>query len=87
MRNRLPLIFSAAAPAVAVLGSTPLGEAARNAVPLALFAKNAGKVNGIPASRIPRAGYLVPLQINGKFPPTVGLAARSASPARPARRA
>jgi hypothetical protein len=31
-------------------------------------------VDGIHASRIPRAGYLVPLGANGRFPDSVGLA-------------
>ena len=83
MRQRLPLVLSAAALAVALLGATPLGEAARNAVPLALFAKNSDKVDGIHASRIPRAGYLVPLGSNGRFPPAVG-AVGPAGPAGPA---
>jgi hypothetical protein len=59
---------------VALLGFTPLGEAARNAVPFALFAKNSGKVNGIKASRAPHAGQLVPLAADGKFPDSVGQA-------------
>jgi len=70
--RKLPLILSATALVVALFGSTPLGQAARNAVPLALFANNADKVDGIHASRIPRAGYLVPLGPNGKFPAAVG---------------
>ncbi len=55
-----------------MLGSTPLGEAARDAVPLALRAKNADKVDSIHASRIPKPGYLVPLGKNGRFPQAVG---------------
>lgn len=70
--RRLPLILSATALVVALFGSTPLGRAARNAVPLALFANNADKVDGIHASRIPRPGYLVPLGANGKLPAAVG---------------
>jgi hypothetical protein len=54
--------------AVALLGATPLGQAAQNVV---LFARNAGKVNGIGASRTPRAGQLLPLGANRKFPKTV----------------
>jgi hypothetical protein len=71
MKQRLPLILSAAALAVALLGSTPLGHAARSAVPLALFARNAGKVDGIAASRKPKPGMLLPLGSDRKFPPSV----------------
>jgi hypothetical protein len=56
---------------VALLGATPLGEAARNAVPFALFARNAAKVNNIKASRKPTANQLLPLGANGKFPSSV----------------
>jgi hypothetical protein len=71
MRQHLPLAFSAAALVVAVLGATGLGEAALRAVPIATFAKNAGKVNGIKASRTPKAGQLLALNRNKKFPKTV----------------
>jgi hypothetical protein len=72
--RRLPLILSATALVVALFGATPLGHAARSAVPLALFSNNSDKVDGIHASKIPRPGYLVPLGLNGKFPSAVGLA-------------
>jgi hypothetical protein len=65
-------VLSAAALAVALLGATPLGEAARDILPLARYAKNSDKVDGINASRIPRPGYLVPLGANGRFPQSVG---------------
>jgi hypothetical protein len=68
VREKLPLVLSATALVVALLGATPLGEAAYNAVP---FAKNAGKVNGIKASRAPRASQLLPLGPNRKFPSSV----------------
>jgi hypothetical protein len=71
MRERLPLVLSATALVVALLGVTPLGEAAGNAVRVALFAKNAGKVNGIKASRRPKPGQLVPLGPSGQFPESV----------------
>jgi hypothetical protein len=71
MKQRLPLILSVAALAVALLGSTPLGHAARRAVPFALFAQNAGKVDGISASHRPKPGMLLPLGSNRKFPPSV----------------
>jgi hypothetical protein len=73
-RERLPLVLSITALLVALAGFTPLGEAARNAVPIALFAKNAGKVNGLKASRTPKAGQLVALGADGKFPDSVGQA-------------
>jgi hypothetical protein len=76
MRQRLPLVLSVTALVVAVLGATPLGEAARDAIPAfarkAGYANNAGAVNGIKASRFARAGYLVALRPNGKFPISVG---------------
>ena len=76
MRRRLPLILGATALAVALFGSTPLGEAARNAIPplakKANFAANAGAVNGLRASRTPKPNYLVPLGGDGKFPASVG---------------
>jgi hypothetical protein len=94
MRQRLPLVLSAMALAVALLGSTSVGSAAKKAIlakipPLALhaksadtaktakvatFAKNAVAVNGIHASKIRKPGYLIPLGLNGKFPPSVGVA-------------
>jgi hypothetical protein len=47
MTHKLPIVLSAAPLVVAVLGSTPVGHAAGKAiVKSALFAKNAGKVNG-----------------------------------------
>ena len=74
LRERLPLVLSITALAVALLGFTGLGEAAGRVVGVALFAKNAGKVNGIKAARTPRPGFLVPLNGDGKFPESVGVA-------------
>ena len=71
MRGRLPLVLSLVALVVAVTGFTGLGEAARNALPRASFANNAHRVDGIHASRRPRAGYLYPLGRNRKFPAAV----------------
>ena len=71
LRERLPIVLASTALVVAVLGTTPLGEAARNAVPVAIFAQNAGKVNGIRASKRPRPNQLVPLGRNSKFPESV----------------
>jgi hypothetical protein len=88
MRPRLPLILSATALGVALLGSTPLGGAAvqlvRSVPPFAKqagyaktagFAKQAGNakaVNGIKAAKTPKPGMLVPLGIDGKLPASVG---------------
>jgi hypothetical protein len=79
MRQGLPIVLSAIALLVALLGSTPLGHAARRAIPplakhakTANYAKNAGAVDGIKASKRPRAGRLVALGPGGKFPAAVG---------------
>src|SRR3954465_12992427 len=45
----------------------PAAEAGSQAV----FAKNAGKVNGIRASKTPKPKQLVPLDSKGKFPKSV----------------
>ena len=66
--QKLPIVLSATALVVAVLGATPLGEAAYNAVS---FARNSGAVNGIKASRTPKPGRLLALGANGKFPESV----------------
>jgi hypothetical protein len=68
MKNRLPIVLSVTALIVAVLGSTPVGHAALDAVP---FARNADKVDGISASRTPRAGQLLALGRNKVFPASV----------------
>jgi hypothetical protein len=79
MKKRLPLILSMTALVVSVLGTTPLGHAARSAVssvvPLAKtanFAKNAGKLNGHTSSRVPRVGQIPVVGTNGKLPATLG---------------
>jgi hypothetical protein len=71
VRQRLPLVLSATALLVALFGATPIGDAARNAIPFALFARNAGKVGGIGASRAPKPGRLLPLGGDRKFPRSV----------------
>jgi hypothetical protein len=82
-RQRLPVVLSAAALLVAVLGATPNGFAAfKGVVKVALFAKNAGKVGGIAASKKPKPGKLLPLGKNGKFPASV-LPVPSLGPAGP----
>jgi hypothetical protein len=72
-RQRLPVVLSAAALLIAVLGATPNGVAALTGgtVRVALFAKNAAKVSNIGASKKPKAGKLLPLGKNGKFPASV----------------
>jgi hypothetical protein len=71
LRKHLPVALSAAALVVAVLGATPAGHAAGPLGRIVDFARNAGKVNGIEASRTPRAGKLVPLDANAKLPARV----------------
>jgi hypothetical protein len=73
---RLPVVLSIAALTAALLGSTSVGQAFSGAsfAKRAAFAKNAGAVNGIKASRTPQPGKLVPLGSDGKFPASVGLA-------------
>jgi collagen triple helix repeat protein len=71
-RQRLPVVLSAAALVIAVLGATPNGFAAvRGVAKVALFARNSGKVGGITASKKPKAGKLLALGKNGKFPASV----------------
>jgi hypothetical protein len=79
MRERLPLGLSAAALVIAVLGSTPIGNAAERAIQanvpfasVAGFAKNAGKLNGHVASTNPKAGQIPIAGANGKLPGTAG---------------
>jgi hypothetical protein len=52
-----------------LLAASPAGGAARRSI--AAFARNAGAVNGIKASRTPRPGRLVPLGRNAKLPSSV----------------
>jgi len=68
---------------IAVLGATtlllaasPAGGAAERSI--AAFARNAGAVNGIKASRTPKPGRLVPLGRNAKLPSSVVPTARGA---------
>jgi hypothetical protein len=79
--KRLPVALAATALIVAVFGSTPLGHAVATKVPpfatKAGYAQRAGNavlLNGIKASKQPRAGMLLPLGTDGKFPASVGLA-------------
>lgn len=71
MRTRLAIVLAATAVVVVFFAATPLGHATVNAVKVALFAKNSGKVNGIQASRRPTPGKLLPLGAGGMFPESV----------------
>jgi hypothetical protein len=70
--KRLPLVLSALALTVSVLGATPLGHAAatavKGAVPLALYANNAGKLQGHTASTAPVGGQIPVLDATGALP-------------------
>ena len=55
--------------ALAAAAASPAGGAAGRSI--AAFARNAGAVNGIKASRTPKAGRLVPLGRNAKLPASV----------------
>src|SRR5437870_1246593 len=70
MSKRIPIVLSSVALLVAMLGTTGVGQAAKEAV-VPLFAKNAGSVSGIKASKTPKAGELLPLGKNKKFPSSV----------------
>jgi hypothetical protein len=79
VNQRLAIILSATALAVALLGSTPAGQAIVSQVSAfakhaktADFAKNAGAVDGLKASTRPRPGRLLALGKDGKFPLSVG---------------
>jgi hypothetical protein len=71
VRKRVSVVLGVSAVIVATLGATGVGEAASDAVRVALFAKNAGMVNGIKAARTPKAGRLLALGADGRFPPSV----------------
>jgi Collagen triple helix repeat (20 copies) len=68
-RRLLALTLCPAALLLVVLALSPAGDAAGRGV--AAFARNAGAVNGIKASRTPRPGRLVPLGRNAKLPVAV----------------
>lgn len=71
-----PLIACGAALLLVLLAASPAGGAARRSI--ATFARNAGAVNGIKASRTPKPGRLVPLGKNAKLPASVVPVARGA---------
>ncbi|HKB20902.1 MAG TPA: hypothetical protein VKC65_07795 [Gaiellaceae bacterium] len=66
---RLIAVLAGAAFLLVALAASPAGGAARRSI--AAFAHNAGAVNGIKASRTPKAGKLVPLGKNAKLPRSV----------------
>jgi hypothetical protein len=70
MKTRLPLALSIVAVLLALLGWTPLGEAAK-VLPFVRFAANAGKVDGIRASRTPKAGQLLALDKSLRLPASI----------------
>ena len=78
MNQRLPLVLSATALVVALVGSTPLGNAAQNVlqqVPRAKradFAANAGKLNGHKSSLNPKRGQIPVVGADGKLPASLG---------------
>jgi hypothetical protein len=79
VKGKLQLTLSATALVVAVLGWTPLGQAAGGAIAkvvpfakVAGFAKNAGAVNGHVSSRTPKAGQIPVLNALGKLPASLG---------------
>jgi hypothetical protein len=74
LNRTIPLVLAVLV--LALLAWSPLGQAAGRTV--ASFAKNAGAVNGIKASRKPARGRLLPLGKNGKFPASVVPVARGA---------
>jgi hypothetical protein len=79
MSNRLHTGLWAATLAIALLGWTPLGQAAGSAVAkvvpfakVAGFANNAGALNGHASSRRPKAGQIPVLNTSGKLPASIG---------------
>jgi hypothetical protein len=78
MNQRLPLVLSTTALVVALVGSTPLGNAAQNVlqqVPRAKradFASNAGKLNGHKSSLNPTRGQIPVVGADGKLPASIG---------------
>jgi hypothetical protein len=71
MKRRLPIVLSVTALVIAVAGIAPLGKAAREATEVVRFARNADKVDGLHASRSPKAGRLLALNGARKFPASV----------------
>ena len=82
MRSRLPLVLSACALLVALLGATPLGHAADRAIhavppfaktaSFAKFAGNASKLNGRKSTLKGAPGTIPVIGANGKLPASIG---------------
>lgn len=70
-KHRAAVALSMTALIVAILSQTSIGHAAAGAMRVAVFAKNAGRVNNIQASRTPMPGKLVALNARGKLPSSV----------------
>jgi hypothetical protein len=68
MRQRLPLVLSITALAVAVLGTGAVQSVAQTVVD---YARNADRVDGIHAARTPRANRLLALDADARFPRSV----------------
>jgi hypothetical protein len=72
-----------------VLAVTPVGEAADGWVKRAIYARNAGSVDGFSASKSPKKGKLVVLPKSGKLPASIlpaaagGSSGSSSSPGSP----
>jgi hypothetical protein len=71
MKRQLPTVLSVTALVIAIAGITPVGQAARDAAQVVRFARNADKVDGIHASRTPKANRLLALNGSKKFPASV----------------
>jgi len=71
MKRRVPIVLSVTALVIAIAGITPVGQAARDAAQVVRFARNADKVDGIHASRTPKANRLLALNASKKFPASV----------------
>jgi hypothetical protein len=69
VRTRIIAVFGGTALLLTLLAASTAGGAARRSI--AAFARNAGAVNGIRASRTPKPGRLVPLGRNAKLPSSV----------------
>jgi hypothetical protein len=87
MRKRPQLGISVVALVIALLGWTPIGQAASNGIAkvvpyanVAGFAKNAGKLNGHVSSRAPRAGQIPVVNATGKLPASLGAVGPAGSP-------
>lgn len=82
MRKRLPLVLSACALLVALLGATPLGHAAGQAIhavppfaktaSFAKFAGNASKLNGRRSTLSGAPGTIPVIGASGKLPASIG---------------